>query len=165
MSSEWILMSYQGLNQSVSTTILTVLFFWREVKMKLIKTIQSVKKAFQAVLLAAVSVTGGICAAQPYSTVYPVGDLIIGFTTGFGNDEMYDLGKESSLTNGKTWNLASLLTSYGNYSGIYWGVIGNGADSGTPRTLWTTTIVGSVPDTNSGNSAFEHENIVAGTLY
>jgi PKD repeat protein len=123
------------------------------------------KKACQAVLIAAFGLTGGIAAAQPYTTVYPPGDLIIGFTTGYGTDEMVDLGRESSLTNGMTWNLASLLSSYGNFTGVNWGVIGNGTNAGTPRVLWTTTVVGTVPDTITGNAAFGHENTATTTLY
>jgi PKD repeat protein len=94
-------------------------------------------------------------------TVYPVGDLLIGFSTEAGSDVIYDLGQESSLTDGKSWNLASLLTSYGNYSTLYWGVIGNSTNAGTVRTAWTTTITGIVPNTVLGNGAFGKLNTVA----
>ena len=106
-----------------------------------------------------------IGSAEVHATIlYSPGDLLIGFTTAAGTDEIYDLGKELSLTNGETWNLASLLTAYGNYKTVNWGVIGNGTNSGSPRTAWTTTAVGSVPTTIIGNGAFGKLNICAQNL-
>ena len=132
--------------------------------MNIMNKSESMKKLCQLMLIVVVSLVARGATAQ-YNTPYPAGDLIIGFTTGFGSDEMYDLGQESSLANGQTWNLASLLTSYGNYSGVDWGVIGNGTNAGTPRILWTTTVVGTVPNTITGNQAFVKENNEMGTLY
>jgi hypothetical protein len=75
---------------------------------------------------------------------------LVGFTTASGNDLVYDLGQENSLVNGETWSgLSSLLSStYGsNLGNLYWGVIGNTANTGTARTAYTTTMTGSVPGT------------------
>jgi hypothetical protein len=49
-------------------------------------------------------------------------DLIVGFSTQSGTDTLYDLGAVSSLSNGETWNLGSLLTSY-DLTTVDWGVI------------------------------------------
>ena len=57
-------------------------------------------------------------------------DLIVGFSTQSGTDTLYDLGAESSLTNGETWNLGSLLTSY-DLSTVDWGVIASVSSSHT----------------------------------
>jgi hypothetical protein len=65
------------------------------------------------------------------------GDLIVGFTTSSGSDVIYDLGAESSLVNGETWDLSSLLSGY-NLNNVNWGVIGDQSISGT-RYAWTTT--------------------------
>jgi hypothetical protein len=64
-------------------------------------------------------------------------DLLIGFTKQSGNDLIYDLGAASSLTNGQTWNLASLLSGY-TLTTVNWGVIGD-SKVGTLRYAWTTT--------------------------
>lgn len=58
------------------------------------------------------------------------GDLIIGFTVQSGNDLMYDLGSVSSLVNGETWNLNSLLGASLNTSTVKWGVIGTDYNNG-----------------------------------
>jgi len=57
-------------------------------------------------------------------------DLIVGFSTQSGMDTLYDLGGVSSLTNGESWNLASLLTSY-DLSTVDWGVIASVATNHT----------------------------------
>ncbi|HLP77693.1 MAG TPA: hypothetical protein VK327_12335 [Candidatus Paceibacterota bacterium] len=77
------------------------------------------------------------------------GDLLVGFTTQSGNDLIYDLGPASALTDGKTWNLGSLLSGM-NLATTYWGVIGD--KNGTPRVAWTTTDGAMVPPSLSGNS-------------
>lgn len=67
------------------------------------------------------------------------GDLLIGFTSQSGNDVIYDLGAQSSLVDGETWNLATLLAGR-NLNTVNWGVIGdNKSISGQPWTAWTTT--------------------------
>jgi PKD repeat protein len=52
------------------------------------------------------------------------GDLIVGFTTETGNDHLQDIGSSASITNGQTWNLATLLSGV-SLSTVYWGVIGD----------------------------------------
>lgn len=128
--------------------------------------IQSMNKTCKALWLTAFSLMAVITAvkAQP-GTLYPTNDLIMGFSTGVGNDQLYDLGQESALVNGETWNLAFLLTGYGNYSGVSWGVIGNSTNSGSPRTLWTTTAVGSTPAIVQGAPKFSALNNDCGLLY
>jgi hypothetical protein len=80
----------------------------------------------------------GAILTSAHAAIYN-GDLLIGFTTQSGNDVIYDLGAESSLVNGQTWNLASLLTGY-NLNNVNWGIIGdNKSISGEPWTAWTTT--------------------------
>jgi PKD repeat protein len=123
------------------------------------------KRTQKAIWFAAIGLLtfAGAIQAQ-FTTTYPPGDLIIGFTTTAGNDVMYDLGKATALTNGKTWNLASQLTAYGNYSGVYWGVIGNSTNTGTARYAYSTTLPGVVP--NSVNaSTFTALNNAAKTMY
>jgi len=124
------------------------------------------KTAFYKATLLAVLGLGSITAAQAQAT-YHTGDLLVGFTTGTGNDLIYDLGQESSLVNGQSFTgLSTLLTStYGSsLSGVSWGVLGNLANSGSPRTAFTTTTVGFVPNTITGNSAFGQLNTVAQAL-
>ena len=65
------------------------------------------------------------------------GDLLIGFTTGVGNDVIYDLGAATSLTDGQTWNLGSQLSGF-NLNNVSWGVIGD-KNISTVRYAWTTT--------------------------
>lgn len=119
------------------------------------------KKTFSALLLA---VSASVTLPALGTTAYTPGDLLIGFSTESGSDEIYDLGQESSLTNGKTWNLASLLVNYGNYSTLNWGVIGNSTNAGTVRTAWTSTVTGVVPNTITGFGAFGKLNTVVTSI-
>ncbi len=97
-------------------------------------------KTFNAFLLVAVSLSSvASVKAESY------GDLIVGFTTQSGNDHLLDLGPATSLANGQTWNLATLLSGV-NLTTVNWGVIGNAgaADSFLPNfsgvnTYWLTT--------------------------
>lgn len=91
-------------------------------------------------VLSVLVVTLGFAAAQ--AADYN-GDLIIGFTAEVGTDLEYDLGSASSITNGQTWNLNSLLASF-ELATVKWGVIGSDANAGyayatkatgTPETL------------------------------
>jgi hypothetical protein len=73
------------------------------------------------------------------------GDLLLGFTSQSGNDLIYDLGNASTLTDGKTWNLTSLLSGF-DLTTVEWGVIGDQKISGVGN-AWATTPVGNpVPD-------------------
>ena len=82
-------------------------------------------KRFKSVLVA---IAVGVVLTSAQAATYN-GDLLIGFTTQSGNDVIYDLGAESSLVNGETWNLSSLLSGY-NLNNVNWGVIGDKNISG-----------------------------------
>jgi hypothetical protein len=81
------------------------------------------------------------------------GDLLIGFTSGTGNDFIYDLGNASALTDNESWNLSSQLSGF-SLNTVNWGVIGDQKISGTGN-AWSTTPVGNpVPDTLPSLSAW-----------
>jgi hypothetical protein len=84
--------------------------------------------------LAALAAAAGMVAASAQAANYN-SDLIVGFTSGSGSDFVYDLGAESSLTAGETWNLSSFLGSF-TLSSVQWGVIGDKLNIGT---AWATT--------------------------
>ncbi len=122
------------------------------------------KNLYKAALLAALGLAT-VSAAQ--AETYNAGDLLVGFTTASGNDLIIDIGQESALFSGESFSgVSALLTStYGaNLDGVSWGVIGNGPNSGTVRTAWTTTSPGSVPATITGNAAFGKLNTAANAL-
>jgi PKD repeat protein len=122
-----------------------------------------IKRFKLAVLATAIGVILNSAQAQ---TLYN-NDLLIGFTTQSGNDVIYDLGAESSLTNNQTWNLHSLLSGY-NLNIVYWGVIGafqnNGGTGKNYDDVWSTT-AGSPPPKINGLTAFANENTAIGTIY
>jgi hypothetical protein len=124
------------------------------------------KNSYKAAIVAALAMAT-VSAANAAGS-YTANDLLVGFTTQSGNDLIYDLGSESSVLNGTASyaGLDSLLTStYGSsLSGVSWGVIGNGVNSGTVRTAYTTTVQGVVPNTYIGSTAFSKLNNAAGTL-
>lgn len=105
------------------------------------------KKLYKAALLAALGLAG-VPAMQ--AATYN-GDLLVGFTSGTGNDFIYDLGAAGSLSDGQTWDLSSYLTSY-TLSSVNWGVIGDKNVSGT-RYVWSSTD-GSAANTVSGTAAW-----------
>src|SRR5271170_4881090 len=114
------------------------------------------KKIFKSALLASSLGLAGITTAQAVSYN---GDLLVGFTEGSGNDAVLDLGAASSLYDGETWDLTSLLTGY-NLSTIQWGVIGS--TSGTsPREAWSTYDGNALPN----NGAWNNLNAPAVDLY
>jgi hypothetical protein len=94
---------------------------------------------------------------------YASGDLVVGFTTGSGNDLVYDLGKYSSIVSGQTWSLDSALTSSpGNFTSLgnlNWGVVGaiSLGLSGSLKTVYSTIPAGqgaipvNVPNTTTFN--------------
>jgi hypothetical protein len=90
-------------------------------------------------------------AATAQATTY-TGDLILGFSSGTGNDFLYDLGPESGLSYGQQWNLGSALSGF-NLNTVNWGVIGDKNVSGT-RVAWTTTPGGMVPNTVPNNATW-----------
>jgi hypothetical protein len=120
------------------------------------------KQLYKAALLAAL----GLASVSSVHAAYTAGDLLVGFTTASGSDLVYDLGQESALQNGETFSaLSSLLSSdFSDLSIVNWGVIGNGANSGTVRTAWTTTSPGVGANTVTGSGAFGKLNTVAVTL-
>ncbi len=90
------------------------------------------KQYYQTALVAALGLASVSLAS---AATYPKGDLLVGFTGGTGTDLIYDLGQASSLTNGQTWTLNTLLAGY-TLSSVQWGVVGN---TTSPRAAWTTT--------------------------
>ena len=93
---------------------------------------------------------------------YSSGDLVVGFTSGSGNDLVYDLGKYSTLTDGQSWNLNSALTSspgsYTSLGNLNFGVVGalSLGLSGSAKTVYSTvpTAQGapvSIPNTTTFN--------------
>jgi hypothetical protein len=96
------------------------------------------KNMYKLALLAAV----GLVSITSAQAQYAQGDLLAGFTTGSGNDLIVDLGAASSLTQGETWNLASLLT--GNLSNPAidtWGVIGVSGSPSAPNYVAASSAV------------------------
>jgi hypothetical protein len=73
----------------------------------------STKLALAAVALAAAT------SAQAYT----YGDLLIGFTSGSGNDTIWNVGQSSSLFSGETWQVGAHL-------GTEWGVVGASSIAG-----------------------------------
>lgn len=115
-------------------------------------------KLYKAALLAAVGLVG-IPAAQ--AATYN-GDLLVGFTSGSGNDYIYDLGAPSSLTDGQTWALGSDLAAY-TLSTVNWGVIGDQKISGTGY-LWSTTD-GASANTLAGIAAWGNVDTGVRSIY
>jgi len=76
-------------------------------------------------------------AAASASAVNYNGDLLVGFTSGTGNDFVYDLGPITALSYGQQWSLGSSLAGF-NLNTVNWGVIGDKNSSGV-RNAWTTT--------------------------
>jgi hypothetical protein len=94
---------------------------------------------------------------------YASGDLVAGFTSGSGNDLVYDLGRYSNITDGQTWSIGSALTnspgSYTSLGNLNWGVVGTISLglSGSLKTVYSTvpgaqaTIPVNVPNTTTFN--------------
>jgi hypothetical protein len=97
----------------------------------------------------------GSLQAQSTSTKYD-GDLLIGFTAETGNDLIYDLGPASALSDGKTWNLSSLLSIY-DLTTVQWGVVGSTnlvTANATNKASYITVAPGFTPDQIPNRSAF-----------
>jgi len=114
----------------------------------------------------ALTVATGLVVASTQAATYN-GNLIIGFSDGFGDDLVYDLGPYSSITNGQTWNLNALLSAY-TLSTVNWGVVGNSTTAanggiGTSRKIWTTRI--ETPSTVTGNSFGANINTADASIY
>ena len=107
------------------------------------------KNMTNKIKLALLATTVGLTLTSSQAATY-TGDLIVGFTTQTGNDLVYDLGAQSALTNGSSWNLSALLAGY-NLDLVNWGVIGDKNVSGI-RTAWITTdgiVPSAVPNLNT----------------
>lgn len=88
------------------------------------------------------------------------GDLILGFTSGIGNDLMVDIGQASSLTNGKAWNLATPLAGF-DLTTVNWGVIGC-LKVGTLGYSWTSA---SIPVQINGLTGWGNYNIAIKSVF
>lgn len=75
-------------------------------------------------------------AASAHAAIYN-GDLLIGFSSGSGNDLIYDLGSPSSLSDGQQWDLSSFVSSF-DLSTVQWGVVASQKLGGVGN-LWATT--------------------------
>ena len=86
----------------------------------------------KTLVLAAIAATAAVGSAQAQQSLggtYVLGDLVAGFTTGSGTDLILNLGLESGLANGQSWDISSLVGSslpsnFGNLSTVEWGVVG-----------------------------------------
>jgi len=105
-------------------------------------------------------ITAGVMTAAASAATYN-GDLLLGFTAQSGNDLIFDLGAASSLANGQTWDLSSLISGY-NLSTVHWGVIGD--KTGTPRSAWTTT-AGLTPLSLPGNTSWASLDTPTKSIY
>lgn len=85
-----------------------------------------------AIALAVASMTSGAFAAG-YN-----GDLILGFTSGTGDDVLFDLGAAADLYSGKQWNLNTLLSGY-DLNTVQWGVVGNSLQTLSNRRVYFTS--------------------------
>jgi len=109
---------------------------------------------------AALLVAAAMAAVSP-ARAYTSGDLILGFTSGGGNDYITDLGQVSSLFNGESWNLNSAIT--GNFAGslnnLQFGII-----AGKSGTIYSTVGLGQVPPGLSSLSAYNTANAGVGAI-
>lgn len=117
------------------------------------------KKQIKLALLAILGL-GVIMTAQAQTTYDS--DLIVGFTSTSGNDTMYDLGAASSLVNGETWNLDSLISGY-SLSTVNWGVIGT-TTSGHNSYMTYSSAFGTPPAVDSQGN-WSPINTAVKTLY
>jgi PEP-CTERM motif-containing protein len=116
------------------------------------------KNLYRAALL----VVMGLASLGTAQAAVYTGDLIVGFTTQSGNDAIYDLGTKSSLFDGETWNLSSLLTGY-NLNNVNWGVIGDATVSGV-NTAWTT-VDGGTPSRIPNTATWGTLNTATKSIY
>jgi hypothetical protein len=121
----------------------------------------NMKKTSKAILMAALGL-----ALVPSVKASSGFDLVAGFTTGTGSDNLLDVGPVSSsayqgatgLYNGETWDLT---TDFGSSftgslaAGTAWGVIGDAGynDGASTQTLWATT-PGNVPPPITSDTSF-----------
>ena len=118
---------------------------------------------------AAAAVTSTQAQTQSLGSLYARGDLIAGFTTGSGNDIIFNLGLTSSeLVNGYSWNLNSLLLgNYGNLNNLQWGVIGLSSGNFVLKssTIYTTSSsAAAIPAPNYGANEFNAQDTDGSTI-
>ena len=116
------------------------------------------KKTSKYALLAAAALTAAASArAASYN-----GDLIIGLSSGSGNDTIYDLGSVSSLYNNEQWSIPFTVGTL-----TQWGVVGNTLNPGgrtTDNQIYSTVAYGfSPPSANS--STYASESAAVGNMY
>ena len=131
------------------------------------------KNLYKAALLAALGL-GTIASAQAqftYSGTPQSGggatyasDLILGFTSTSGNDTEFNLGTETSLVNGETWNLSSILTSY-NLSTVDWGVVGTVTTGHLSYLTYNDAVNGDNLPVLTGVGAWNNINTANKTIY
>jgi hypothetical protein len=95
------------------------------------------------------------------------GDLIVGFTTGSGNDLVYDLGRPSSLTNGQIWNLNSLISQY-DLASVKWGVVGNTLNPGgrsTDNKIYSTLATNALVPGSISSSTYAAAQTAVAAIY
>jgi len=113
------------------------------------------KNLYKAALVAVLGLAGVSAAnAQTY------GDLIAGFTTQSGTDQIVDIGNISLLYNGETWPASYLGISSASVGSYSWGIIGDatpsenvGNTSPTYDTILSTTPAIAPPAANTGTFA------------
>lgn len=111
--------------------------------------------------LLAIAATFTVCSANA-STGY-TGHLIVGFTLKTGNDLVYDIGTQASLTDNKSWDLSGIgLLAGKNLDVIYWGVVGTKNVSGT-YTSWMTK--NTVPNNIPNDSTWGNIDTAVSTIY
>jgi hypothetical protein len=97
-----------------------------------------------ALLLAALATASAVSRA---TTLYN-NDYLVGFTAQTGSDLIYDLGDPSTVTNGQTWNLSSVLSSF-DLSTVHWGIVGD--NTATPDVVYVTKLAGAAAPPNVPN--------------
>jgi len=118
-------------------------------------------------LLAGITVAAVSSAQAQYAAPYSGGDAIAAFGTGSGNDLIVNLGLESSLYNGESWSLGSLLT--GNLAlganTPSWAVVAEDANNVYTTTLHGAAAPNAVGDFNGATGAIDDigNNITAST--
>ena len=114
-----------------------------------------------AVTLAVLSV------ATPAKAATYDSDLLIGFSAGAGNDLIYDLGLVSTMTNGQSWNLNSVVSGY-DLTTVRWGVVGNttnGTSLRATNTIYTTTVDSSIGAPAISASGYNKLNSDMNSIY
>jgi len=124
-----------------------------------------IKTLVLAAIAAAATATTAY-AGQSLAGVYNQGDVLAGFTSGAGTDLILNLGLQSSLAGGQSWDLTALLGSslpanLGNLATVQFGVV---ADSSGPNMVYSTAPGSSLPNHVANNTAFNNVDSSLGIL-